>query len=862
MELKGVTAIEYINDIDGSPLILINSRNDTGEKQITEISNIKPYVYIDKKDEQKLRYNTISNVKIEDTDKEYILDKNKKMVKVILKSLNSVYEFKRKFNCAEDDVPFVNKWLIDNVTSLTSAKKYRINYLDIETTSVKGFPNYLNAVENIISLACYDNILDKSFLWIYHNKYEPTIIQQQVEEGTLEIRRFNAETNMLNDFLDFIVETKPDFITSWHVAFDITYLVARLERLNLNAQKLSPFYGTKYTDKFYCQQFNGTGKRSLVGWGTGPGVYGKRFGISDKEKHVIIKGLHYFDMLTAYKNIIAKEQESFKLDYIAQKELGINKLRTHFDIGEEWLKNPEFIEQYNYIDVFLIKKLDEKMKIMNRYLTIRNKSFLANINDVFSTGRVLDTYILKKYKDKYIFPSKIFDMSRERRIAGGLVREPKAKLYRNIAVFDFSGFYPSLMTTFNLSSEKLVKEEIIIFDPTIEENVDIESIMPNKMYEWNSETKEIIYKIKTPKFTANLTYKLDEPGVLTTAVKDLIVLRNEAKKEMKKYNYGSVEYEQAYNNQFSYKFLINGIYGACAYPGFRLFKLHNANAITAFARMLSKWVEHKLKENGWETVIGDTDSLFIQLHDENAPLQDNLKEINELIFPIINNAIIEFLNKYLPLEFISSHTLKIEMEKIYKTFLLPEVKKRYIGLLKYYDGKEVSDLHYMGIDSKKSNTIKICKEAQLELANTILKDGNINEVFNKYYEQLKNANDIELFKIPSKLEKEKYAVRTPAVKASEWSNKNLKTKFRQGTKFYIIYVAGISDTNSIAFENAEQLKHLNITLDKEKYIKDLYKKFDNLISGIPEIAKLNDEYYDKYRTKKVRKLKKDMQTTL
>ena len=78
-----------------------------------------------------------------------------------------------------------------------------------------------------------------------------------------------------------------------------------------------------------------------------------------------------------------------------------------------------------------------------------------------------------------------------------------------------------------------------------------------------------------------------------------------------------------------------------------------------------------------------------------------------------------------------------------------------------------------------------------------------------------------MFKISSKLEKHQheYKSKTPTVKATLWSNKNLKTKFRAGMKFYIIYVKNL-DEKVIAFEDKEQLIELN----------ELHKRYDSIIA--------------------------------
>jgi len=283
-----------------------------------------------------------------------------------------------------------------------------------------------------------------------------------------------------------------------------------------------------------------------------------------------------------------------------------------------------------------------------------------------------------------------------------------------------------------------------------------------------------------------------------------------------------------------------------------LYSNANANAITGFARMLSKWVSYKLDLNGWKTILGDTDSLFIKLKESNE-LKDNLIEI-EKIQLLINEAINEFVIKFLPDNLVDNHTLNMEMEKIYKVLLTLDVKKRYIGMLKYYDGKEVDKLHYMGLDSKKSNTTEISKQAQLDLALAILKEEQLNPIFEKYYTIVKNSLDINLFKLSSKLEKHQneYKTNIPAKRSTLWSNEHLGTKFRGGTKFYILYINPNIEINTdvIAFDDSEQLNKLkNISIDKSKYLKDLYKKFNNLIRGIKEINDLNEYYYKKYTNK-------------
>lgn len=849
MITEGLYDADYFLTREGPKVVLMTRENK--EKKFS-VHNFRPYIYTSRKCYEANKTSLMPYIyNVEIPKQVYIKEHSLELMKITLKSPFDVYEVKKFLDDTyESDILFINRFIIDNVEEMKPAN-HRMAFFDIETTTNKGFPSYLNPVENLVSISNYDNYDDKYINWIWHSKYKNEVINKEMQGGiNVEIRRYTNEKDMLEDYIKYLSITQPDYLLAWNIEFDIRYFIARSEYLKINVAILSPLY-----DKGWIA------KDRLVEWKNGPAMHGKKaFGQADDERHVKIKGLKTFDLLMGYKIVVANEQQSWKLDDIAEIELGVKKLRTHFDVGKTWEKDPEFIENYNYVDVYLIKQLDGKLGIFNRYNTIKNTAFLVNILDTFSSGRVLDNYILKRFKDQYIFPRKVFDEGRDVTVAGGFVRDPIAGKYNNIAVFDFSGFYPNIIRTFNLSGDVLKVENVFVSDKEVDEVQDVTDMLKDRCYTYDDDTGLITYQIRTEKFKADLTYTMKQKGVMATSTEKLMELRNQMKREMKQFPYGSVEYVQKDKQQFSYKFLINAAYGTSAFPGFRLFSTSNANAITGFARMMSKWVSYRLNELGWKTVGGDTDSLFIQLK-ESKELEDNLKEI-EKVQLVINKAIDEFALKFLPEELAKKHTLEMSTEKIYGSLLLMDVKKRYIGYLKYYDGKPVTKLHFMGLDSKKSNTIKTCKDAQLALANAILKDEDYKVVMEKYYKFIRDDNTIDNFKLSSKLEKHQneYTTNIPAKRSSLWSNEKLGTKFRGGSKFYIIYVEETSgiDIDVIAFDDIEQLKTLNIKLDKTKYFKDLYNKFDNLIRGIPEINEYNKLLYRAYGNKETQHLNKDV----
>ena len=91
-------------------------------------------------------------------------------------------------------------------------------------------------------------------------------------------------------------------------------------------------------------------------------------------KHVTfdVGGLTQLDYLDLYKKFTYKAQESYRLDYIAEVELGQKKLdHSEFDTFKDFYTKgwQKFIE-YNIVDVELVDRLEDKMKLIELALTM------------------------------------------------------------------------------------------------------------------------------------------------------------------------------------------------------------------------------------------------------------------------------------------------------------------------------------------------------------------------------------------------------------------------------------------------------------------------------------------------------------
>ena len=91
-----------------------------------------------------------------------------------------------------------------------------------------------------------------------------------------------------------------------------------------------------------------------------------------------------------YKKFTYTFQESYRLDYIGEVELGKNKLESGYETFREFYENDwnRFID-YNIIDTKLVDELDDKMKFLELIITMAYDC-KCNYNDIFSSVRTWD----------------------------------------------------------------------------------------------------------------------------------------------------------------------------------------------------------------------------------------------------------------------------------------------------------------------------------------------------------------------------------------------------------------------------------------------------------------------------------------
>jgi len=615
-------------------------------------------------------------------------------------SVRDCREFIKKYDGVEGFKIYGNERFIYQYISETypeeemkfDINKIKLTTLDIEVASENGFPDVESAAEEILLITIQDYSTKEIITW----GKGPFKLNQ----GNVYYKQFNNEYDLLNDFINWwmIEENTPEVITGWNSKlYDIPYIVRRLDRVlgEKLMKRMSP-WGLVTEEETY--------------------ISGRKYISYD------IGGISQLDYLDLYKKFTYTNQESYRLDHIANVELGQKKLdHSEFDTFKDfYTKGWQKFVEYNIKDVELVDRLEDKMKLIELALTMAYDA-KVNFEDVFYQVRMWDTIIYNYLKRRNIVIPPKEKSDKDSKYAGAYVKEPIPGMYDWVVSFDLNSLYPHLIMQYNISPETLLDEK----HPT----VTVDKIL-------NQDLTFELYKDKA--VCANgAMFRKDVRGFLPELMEKIYEDRTIYKKKMLA---AKQEYEKTKNKelvkeiarcnniQMARKIQLNSAYGAIGNQYFRYYKLANAEAITLSGQVSIRWIENKmnaylnkiLKTDGVDYVIAsDTDSIYLNM----GPLVETVYKGREKT----TESIVSFLDKVCKVEFekyiencyeelatyVNAYDQKMQMkrENIAERGIWT-AKKRYI--LNVWDSEgvryEEPKLKIMGIEAIKSSTPAPCRQ--------------------------------------------------------------------------------------------------------------------------------------------------------
>ena len=575
--------------------------------------------------------------------------------------------------------------------------KIKISTIDIEVKTENGFPDVESAAEEVLLITVQDYTTKQIRTWgqgPFNNKQENVIYKS-----------FRTEYELLNDFINWwMIETNtPEVVTGWNSElYDMPYLVRRIDRIlgEKLMKRLSP-WGLV------------TERETIV--------------MGRKQISYDVGGVTQLDYLNLYKKFTYKAQESYRLDYIASVELNQKKLdHSEFDTFKDfYTKGWQKFVEYNIIDVELVDRMEDKMKLIELAITMAYDA-KVNYNDVFYQVRMWDAIIYNYLKKRNIVIPPKERSDKDVKFHGAYVKEPIPGKYDWVVSFDLNSLYPHLIMQYNISPETLRE--------TRHPSVTVDKIL-------NQELTFELYKDSA--VCANgAMYRKDVRGFLPELMEKIYKDRTIYKKKMliAKQDYEKTptkalekEIARCNNIQMARKIQLNSAYGAIGNQYFRYYKLVNAEAITLSGQVSIRWIENKM--NGFlnkilqteevdYVIASDTDSIYLNM----GPLVDKFlshksgdkTKVVELLDKICEDKLEPFIEQsYTELaDYVSAYEQKMIMkrENISERGIWT-AKKRYILNVWNSEGVQYSEpkLKMMGIEAVKSSTPAPCR--------TMIKDG-------------------------------------------------------------------------------------------------------------------------------------------
>ena len=563
----------------------------------------------------------------------------------------------------------------------------------------------------------------------YNEKHADKIVYHECED----------EVELLYKFVNLWEGISPDIVTGWNIRlYDIPYLVNRIGRILTpeDANRLSPW---------------GVIKESTVN------IFNNQEVVYD------VAGVSILDYLLIYRKNVLEPRESYRLDYIAQVELGEKKVEygEYGDLQGLYEQNFTKFVEYNIHDVRLVDRIDAKRKLIELQVIV---AYHAKVNfvDVLSQVRTWDTLICNYLlKNGVVVPQKS-NVEKDTQFSGAYVMKPIPGMYHWVASFDVQSLYPTIMRTLNMGMES--KLDVKELSPSMRkyqsyissslmhttddgsETVNIDSVINGISDEFIAELYE-----KDIAVAANGTfYRRDPKSFYSIMIEELFNNRLEYKAKMKAAakelstctdEVRKAELETIKSifdlKQHATKIMLNSLYGAMGNQYFRFFDVRNAEAVTLtgqfiiqyIARGINAYLNKMMKTKDHQYIVySDTDSIYITLekvveaHHPHGTTMEKVAYVDrvckEAIQPQINKLFRHLTARYLNGvgEYLLMNREVIGDKGIWTA------KKRYLINVRDKEGirKEKPELKYMGVEIAKSSIPKFCREAMKEAVSIVM----------------------------------------------------------------------------------------------------------------------------------------------
>ena len=619
--------------------------------------------------------------------------------------------------------------------------KLNVAFFDIEVDfdPERGYSTPDDAFMPITSIAVHLQWLETLICFAVPPK---TLTWEQAQEEIKEFPNtvlFKTEGEMLDAFLDLIQDA--DILTGWNSeGYDIPYTVNRVTKVL-----------SKDDTRRFCL-FDQFPKRREY----------EKFGRQSVTYDFI--GRVHLDSLELYRKYTYEERHTYRLDAIAEYELGERK--TQYEGTLDQLYNNDFktFIEYNRQDTSLLDRLDKKLKFLDLANTLAHENTVLLQTTMGAVAVTEQAIINEAHRRGFQVPNRVKKDDREENTAaaGAYVAVPKEGIQDWVGSLDINSLYPSAIRALNMGPETIIgqlrqtrTEEFIELQMAKGKSFaaawegkfgcdEFEAVMSQEIgtditIDWEDKSSDVLSAAEVYRliFESNQPWMLSANGTIFTYEKEGIIPgllkrwyseRKEMQAKLKECIKSGNKVEEEYwdKRQLVKKINLNSLYGAILNNGCRFFDKRIGQSTTLSGRQIVKHMASKVNEiitgeydhRGKAIIYGDTDSCYFSAY---KTLQ---KDIDKGAIPWTRETVIglydqiaEEVNTTFPQFMLDTfHCPKSRGEvikagrEIVGSKSLFITKKRYAVL--YYDkeGKrtdtdgKAGKIKAMGLDLKRSDT--------------------------------------------------------------------------------------------------------------------------------------------------------------
>ena len=704
-------------------MIRVVERDDKGQRHFKDYPARHIFYYNDPKGKfESIKGEPLSRVScknVKEFRKELAIHSNKRLHE---SDINPIYR------CLEDH--YLNQ----------DAPKLNVAFFDIEVDfdPERGYASPDDAFMPITAIAVYLQWMETMVcLAIPPKGLSMAEATKQVEEFP-NTHLFDNEADMLDTFLNLIQDA--DVLSGWNSeGFDIPYTVNRVTKVL-----------SKEDTKRFCLWNCLPKKREY-----------EKFGKTATTYDFI--GRVHIDSLELYRKYTYEERHTYRLDAIAEYELGQRK--TQYEGTLDQLYNNDFktFVEYNINDCKLLDDLDKKLKFIDLANTIAHENTVLLATTMGAVAVTEQAIINEAHRRGMIVPNrKKMEEHGDTQAAGAYVAYPKKGIHEWIGSLDINSLYPSAIRALNMGPETIVGQlrqdgtkDFVAAEMAkgksfasawegIFGSLEYSAVMNREVgrevtVDWEgggsdtlsaAQAYDLIFDSNQPwMISANGTiFTYETEGVISGLLARWYKERKEMQAKLRECIQAGNKIEEEYwdKRQLVKKILLNSLYGAILNPGCRFFDNRIGQSTTLTGRQIAKHMASKVNEIitgeydhiGRAVIYGDTDSCYFSAY---ATLKKDIEkglipwnresvvELYDTIGDTVNGTFVKFMQDAFHVPRTRAEVIKAGREIVASKGLFI-TKKRYAVL--YYDkeGKRADTegkpgkIKAMGLDLKRSDT--------------------------------------------------------------------------------------------------------------------------------------------------------------